>query len=422
MNLTRPRLKRAGVLLGLVAITVGTAMLVPGTAQAAVGKNPGHLSFSPANGTVASQPTWATDTACASAFNSSAKLFVIKDDGSTIATSGTVTSVTSPFSGTLQASLSAIVSAAHLVAGHTYEFVVQCQNASLAQDPEQSEFLTLSADGSTYATSATPPATGAVTTSTSLVAGPTTAAAGAPVTLTATVSAQDTATNDAVGNVEFFNGAVSLGIAAVSTGTASLPVSTLPVGTDSVTAKFEPTNAAAFAPSTSPAVTVTITNGTTGGNSETINVGIPAVSSGSLTLTVSNTPVSLSTPTNAGTVLDSTGSLSPVTVSDSRLPDQPGWSTTGSVSDFTSGANSFTGNDLGWTPAITTPNTANDVTAGGKVSPNSPGLKTAAALASAAAHHGGGTTVLGAALDLQVPFTTPSGNYSATLTVTLLSN
>jgi hypothetical protein len=421
MNLTRPRLKRAGVLLGIVATTVGAAMLVPGTAQAAVGKNPGHLSFSPANGTVASQPTWATDSACASAFNSSAKLFVIKDDGSTIATSGTVTSVTSPFSGTLQASLSAIVSAAHMVAGHTYEFVVQCQNATLAQDPEQSEFLTLSADGANYSTSATPPATGAVTTSTSLAANPTTAAAGAPVSLTATVSAQDAATNDAVGNVEFFNGSVSLGIVAVASGTATTSVSNLPVGTDSVTAKFEPTDATAFATSTSPAATVTITNGTTGGTSETINVGIPAVSSGSLTLTVSNTPVTMTAPTNAGTVLDSTGTLSPVTVSDSRLPDQPGWNATGSVSDFISGANSFSGNDLGWTPKITTANTGNDVTTGTKVAPNTPGLKTAAALASAAAHHGGGTTVLGADLDLQVPLTTPSGNYSATLTVTLLS-
>jgi hypothetical protein len=422
MNLTRPRLKRAGVLLGLVATTVGAAMLVPATAQAAVGKDPGHLSFSPAGGAVASTPTWATDTACANAFNSSAKLFVIKDDGTSIATSGTITSVTSPFSGTLQASLSAIVGAAHMVAGHTYEFVVQCQTATLAQDPEQSEFLTLSADGATYTTSATPPAAGAVTTSTSLVANPTTAAAGAPVSLTATVSAQDTATNDAVGNVEFFNGGVSLGTAAVATGTATMSVSTLPVGTDSVTAKFEPTDATAFATSTSPPATVTITNGTTGGNSETINVGIPATSSGSLTLTVSNTPVTLSAPTNAGTFLDSTGALSPVTVSDSRLPDQPGWNATGSVSDFTSGANSFSGNDLGWTPTITTANTAGDVTAGAKVAATSPGLTTAAALASAAAHHGGGTTVVGAALDLQVPFTTPSGNYSATLTVTLLSN
>jgi hypothetical protein len=129
----------------------------------------------------------------------------------------------------------------------------------------------------------------------------------------------------------------------------------------------------------------------------------------------------MSTPTNAGTHLDSTGTLSPVTVSDSRLPEGPGWNATGQVSDFASGSNTLTGNALGWTPSVTTPNTANDVTGGGAVASNSPGLKTAAVLASAAAHHGGGTTVLGAGLDLQIPFTQTAGNYSATLTVTLLS-
>jgi hypothetical protein len=43
------------------------------------------------------------------------------------------------------------------------------------------------------------------------------------------------------------------------------------------------------------------------------------------------------------------------------------------------------------------------------------------ALADAAPGHGGGTTVLGAALDLRIPFTTPTGTYRATLTVTLVS-
>ena len=48
-----------------------------------------------------------------------------------------------------------------------------------------------------------------------------------------------------------------------------------------------------------------------------------------------------------------------------------------------------------------------------------PGLKGGAPLADAAAGKGGGTTTLGAGLDLQIPFTTPAGNYAATLTVTL---
>jgi hypothetical protein len=136
---------------------------------------------------------------------------------------------------------------------------------------------------------------------------------------------------------------------------------------------------------------------------------------------VAGTPVTMSTPTNIGTALDSTGSLSPVTVSDSRLPGEPGWDASGSVSDFTSGTNTFSGNALGWTPTITTPDPANDVTAGGAVGPNSPGLGSTAALADALAGHGAGTTVLGAGLDLRLPFSTPTGNYGATLTVTLLS-
>jgi hypothetical protein len=51
----------------------------------------------------------------------------------------------------------------------------------------------------------------------------------------------------------------------------------------------------------------------------------------------------------------------------------------------------------GWTPTITTPDAANYVTPRGTVVPNSPGL------------------------NLLLPFSTPTGNYSATLTVTLLS-
>ena len=100
---------------------------------------------------------------------------------------------------------------------------------------------------------------------------------------------------------------------------------------------------------------------------ETVDVSVAALSSGSLTLTVGGTPVTMSTPTTIGTALDSTGSLSPVAVSDSRLPTEPGWDVTGSVGTFTSGANTFSGNALGWTPAITTPNAANDMTAGGTI-------------------------------------------------------
>jgi hypothetical protein len=365
------------------------------------------------------KPTWSTDTACGASFQSSAKLYVVPDSGTPFAVSGTVTPVNAPFNGTLQGTLSFIQTAGSLANGHTYEFVVECQTAQLAQDPEQSTFLTISADGATYTTSASAPSN-ATSTTTTLSASPSNPTSGSPVTLTATVAAADTAGNDAVGSVRFFNGGTSLGTAAVSGGTASLTTTTLPVGSNSVTATFTPTDSTKFASSTSSAQTVTVSGGA--GNTETITVAVASVSSGSLTMTVSSTPVSLSQPVSNGTVLDGTGSLSPVTVTDSRLPAQPGWDLSGSVSDFNSGSNSFSGSDLGWTPSITTPNAAKDVTAGAAVTAGTnPGLKGGAPLADAATGKGGGTTTLGAGLDLQIPFTTPAGNYAATLTVTLTS-
>jgi hypothetical protein len=415
------RLKRSAVLLGMAG-AVAAAVVVPDTANAAtpIGKDPGHLAFSPATGPVTTTPTWSTDTACASAFSTSAKLAVVEDSGSTIAASTTIPVVTAPFNGNLQASLATIKSAAHMVNGNTYEFVVMCQNASLAQDPEQSEFMTISADGTSFTTSSTPPAPSATATTTTLAANPTTLTSGAAVSLTATVTAQDTAGNDAAGQVEFFDGATSLGKAALSGGNAAMSVSTLPVGTDSITATFEPTDSTKFATSTSAAVPVTVSAGA--GNQETINVNIPQPQTGSLTLSVSNTPVNLSAPKNIGTALESTGALSPVTVTDSRTPTMPGWDLSGQVGDFTAGTNTFSGSDLGWTPQVSTQDTAGDVTAGTAVNSGAaPGLKSASSLADAAAGKGSGTTVLGANLDLQVPVNTAAGNYGATLTVTLLS-
>lgn len=421
--MNRPRLKRTAVLLGMAGAVVA-ALAVPAVANAAtpIGKDPGHLAFSPASGPVASTPTWSTDTACATAFSSSAKLVVVEDSGTTIAASTTIPVVTAPFNGTLQASLSTIKSAAHMVNGNTYEFVVMCQNASLTQDPEQSEFLTISADGTSYTTSSTPPAPAATATTTALVADPATATEGASVNLTASVNASDTAGNDAAGNVEFFNGATSLGKVAVSGGMAAMTVSNLPVGTDSLTAAFEPADSTKFAASTSSAVPVTINAGTSPDNSETINVNIPQPETGSLTLSVDNTPVNLSAPKNIGTALESTGALSPITVTDSRTPNLPGWDLSGQVGDFSNGTNTFSGSDLGWTPSITSQDTAADVTPGASVNAGAnPGLTSASPLASAAASHGSGSTTVGAGLDLQVPVNTPAGNYSATLTVTLLS-
>jgi hypothetical protein len=413
--------KRLALLVAVVGGTAGMALFAAAPAGAApIGTQPGNVSLNPVNGAATDTPTWTTTTACPTGFTSTAVMRAYTT-AATPVLKGSVSpfvadSVTAPFSGTLLGSMGAIGSTFQL-AGTTTEWVVFCSDPVNNLTPVQSTFVTFSADGSTYTSSATPPA-GASPTATSLVASPSTAAPGAPVSLTATVSP-----SAAAGTVEFFDGATSLGTpVAVSGGTASQSVSTLTAGTHSITAHFAPTDSNAFAASTSSASTVTITGGTTSSGTETINVNIPsAQDAGVFALSVSNTPVSLGTAVQSGSTFEATGSLSPVTVSEGRDITKPGWNVSGQVSDFTQGSNVIDGNSLGWTPAITTPNPAADVVVGAAIAAGAnPGLKQGGTLAGAATGKGFGTTVLGGGLDLKVPITTNPGAYSATLTITAI--
>jgi len=121
---------------------------------------------------------------------------------------------------------------------------------------------------------------------------------------------------------------------------------------------------------------------------------------------------------NKGSYLQSTGSLKPVKVTDTRA-GAPAWSVSGQVGDFSGG---LSGKYLGWTPAVTAAGAG--AVAGAKVDPgidSGNGLKTSSVLASATSGHAKGTATLGAALDLRVPVETPAGTYTATLTLTALS-
>jgi hypothetical protein len=413
--------------IGLIsAAAIGAALFVPGAAMANVtnppsGSQPGALTLSPSSGASTLTPTWSTSSACPAGFQTNATLSVMADDGTEQQISVPVIGalVGAPFNGTLEASMGDILSVAG-PAGETYEFVVDCHaTAGLRGELVQSTFVTYSADGSSWTSSGTAPTgpTGPVATTTSLSANPTTALQGASVALTATVTGAG-----AAGNVEFFSGADSLGTSPVASGKATMSVSSLAVGVDPITAKFEPTDSTAFSGSTSSAVNVTIVASNGDNGTETINVNVP-LSEGVFTMTVSPNAVQLTDAVNNGTKFESTGALSPVTVSDGRQQSKPGWSISGQVSDFTSGSNTIDGNDLGWAPAITTPNSANDVTAGAAITAGSnPGLKQGGALAKAAAGAGIGTTVLGANFDLQFPVDTQPGAYGATLTVTAIES
>lgn len=422
-------LRRKVVLVGMAGAAVGAMALGATPAQAAtptpIGSQVGHLTLTPSSGDMNAKPTWTTDVGCPTGFQTTAIAQVVIDPVGPVTSNVSVlvpVSGSTPPSGSFQDPWGTVVLNAGLQNGHTYEVVIRCLSDQLTKQFVQSTFVKIADDGNSW--QVVPPSQGgtAVTTSTTVVADPSTAAQGDSVNLTATVTAQDAAGNDAVGQVEFFNGADSLGTAAVSGGTASKMVSTLPVGDDSITAKFEPTDPAAFAGSMSSPTTVTITSSGGGGaNTETINLNVPQGAEGVFTFTVDPTAVTMTQAASNGTALASTGSLSPVTVSDGRTTSKPGWSLSGQIGDFTSGADTIDGNDLGWTPKITTANADNDVTAGALITAQTnPGLKQGGALASAAAAKGLGTTTLGADLSLLAPVDTAAGNYSATLTLTAI--
>jgi len=155
-------------------------------------------------------------------------------------------------------------------------------------------------------------------------------------------------------------------------------------------------------------------------DSESLNVNVPQTQSGEFTWSISGSDhsVQLTDAESKGSYLESTGSIVPIAVTDTRAGG-PQWSISGQVSDFTDG---LSGKYLGWSPTVVTAGagaTAGDPVAPGIDSGN--GLTDSSTLASAPDAHPNGTATLGADLDLRLPADTTAGSYSATLTITALS-
>ena len=411
-SITRTRL-RLGLLLALVGALAGAGLLAPTAASAAPGDGPGGLTLTPSQGSTGDQPIadFATATACPADHRGLANVELLASDGTDLGPLSTnFVPTDTPVSGTLNITpLSTPVTSSG-----DYELALWCY------DPDFNGFVVpdnvwIHVDVTAGTWQLRTGGSSAVATTTALGASPTTAAPGADVVLTATVTAQDTAGADAVGSVEFFNGSASLGSAAVSRGTASKTVNNLPVGDNPITAKFTPTDPTAFGASTSTPVTVTVS--AAGGLDETINVNIPSTGGGTFTFTVSADPVTMSDATLSGADLTSSGTLSPVTVIDTRT-GKPGWSVSGQATNFTSGGtNTIDGNALGWVPSFVSGGAG--ATLGTSIpAGTNPGLKQGARLASAAAGQGTGTTELRAGLSLKAPADTAPGRYTAALTIT----
>jgi len=268
---------------------------------------------------------------------------------------------------------------------------------------------------------------GAAATTTALAVSPAgSAAKGTPVQLSATVTA------GAEGTVDFKDNGTVIGSQAVSGGTAQLSTSGLAEGDHSFTAAFTPADATKFAASASAAVAFTVTPAVTpppGSTppapvSETITT---TVAPGALVISVAGSNVTLPplTLNSTSTLFSTAGPIQTVTVTDTRA-GAPGWSVSGQVAQFSSGANAINAQNLGWAPNLVSKGDGLKVTLGGQVNPANAveandtgvlGLKSARTLATAT---GLGTAKFGADLTLLAPTSTLAGTYQGVLTLTAI--
>lgn len=429
-SLRAGRLARTALMLAVAGATIGgTTLLAAGSAEAAIGTSPGTLVLTPGGSTptpTTTSPTWSTTVGCPTGFQSSAVVKEVHADGvTTNSASVFVNSATVPLTGPipaqpLQATMAGIQSAGGIPNGGTQELFVICYSGNSGTgnaQPFMDVFVTYSADGTTYTTSATPPA-GPLSTTTTLTASPNPAQVNTTVTLTATETASDN--SHPAGSIQFQAGGTAIGtpVAVGATGTATTTTTFAAAATVALTAVFTPTNTTGFTGSTGTfSETVTATNPNSG--TEPLAVTVPP--SGAFTLTVGTGTVNLTV-----TGSTATGTLNTVTASDTRNTF-PGWSVTGQTSDFTGSGTAagatISGNQLGWVPTGTV---ATGATLGPTVAPAAPGLGTTAGVL-AQAHaatpgSGFGTSTLAANLTLAIPTGTRAGPYAATMTITAVTS
>lgn len=131
-------------------------------------------------------------------------------------------------------------------------------------------------------------------------------------------------------------------------------------------------------------------------------------------------PADLGTATQDGLNFVASGSLTNIVVTDTRAGGSTPytWSISGQAGDFTSAGGSFSGGLLGWTPKIVEGG-ASVVKGADVISTHlgGTGLGSSRVLASSTA---AATATIGADLALVIPGTTPSGDYTSTLTITAL--
>ncbi len=429
-TLSLKRLKRTAAVAGVGALLVGGALLGTTQAHAAVaqiGTGTG-LTLSPATGAAGSAATTTPtfqSTACPSGDNGSATINAIDPTtpaGTSVQNiaaaqvSGVFAPASAAFSGSWNQTLGALANLGIDIApGVQFEVAVECFSDSQATQGGtyvNSTFVTINSDGSFTAnqTMSGP----AQSVNLTLTANPNPATSGQSVTLTATASV-----SGATGSVAFENNGTVIGTGTLSGGKATTPFTAPTVtsaSTVNLTAVYTPSGN--FTAGTAGSLALPVNPAAA--NSGTIPLAVSVPQSGSFSLTVDTTD--LVNLTASG--LTATGTTTPITVNDTRN-SYPGWSVSGQDGSWTgtgtAAGGTFTGNQLGWTPTDTA--LAPGVTLGSAVTAASPGLGTAAPLASvhAALGNGYGTTTLGANLTLAIPATAPAGPYTSGLTISAVT-
>lgn len=396
----------------LVMATVATATLLGG-ATGAQAAPLGTLAVTPTAGTISAKPAFTaarTSAGCPQTYGQNVKLKAGPVGGpyTNLAVTGSAGNYSDgPFSVAPDRELTRALTATP--ADGDYQIVVECLGVTTGQHPDRF-VTTITVTGQNWTVKGSAPPVPVTPTTTTLAvspAGPVTA--GARVTLTATVTPAA-----AAGSVTFKRGGTAVGTAPVSAGVATLPTDDLPVGNQSLTATFQPTDAAQYAGSESAAVPLTVNPPSRDGitNQQEITA---TVAPGGLSLTVAGNAVTLGGGTIGG---QATGNLNKATVTDQRGTNA-GWELTGQVEQFTNPAGgAIPAKQLGWEPAVTKLDGSGTGVAGGTLAPGS-GLEQAKTLCRSGPTGSAGVYECGAKLTLGIPDTAAPGTYTATLTLTL---
>lgn len=238
-------------------------------------------------------------------------------------------------------------------------------------------------------------------------------------TLTATV-----APAAATGTVQFKKDGVAVGSpVAVSGGTAATTVDGLTAGTAyPFTAEYS--GDSTYEASTGSVTVTTVSAPVQDDSSSPVTVTVPAAGTATPTgLKISVKPGALALTGSAtrtqGQTWDATGQLDTVTVNDDRQnASAGGWTLNGRISALTSGSNSIAASNVGWKPEkVDGSGTAGaEVTAGAN---GGLGADKPFATGNASADANVATKVK-ATVTLTTPAEAPSGDYTGTLTLTLI--